>query len=368
MHVTRMLDRIDRRAFSNALAAAGLSLVAMPLLRRPARAENGATLFTWAGYDRPDLFAAYADTYGGPPAITIFGQEEEALQKLRAGFAADVLHPCTYSVSRWRDADVIQPVDTGRLAHWGDLFDRLTTVEGTVFDGQHYLVPFDWGNASVVYRTDIVGEKYQEENSWEILYDPEYKGRLAMFDGETAAVGVAALVLGYDNPWSLSDEQLAEVQELMRKQRDLLRFYWTSQTEVQQAMASGEVVAAYAWNDAVVELKQQGVPVDYMNPKEGIFTWVCGLALHSEPPGSLDAAYALIDSMTSPDSGEILIQEFGLGHSNRKAFERVPAERLEELAISSPEALFERGVFLKEVEPELKAKYIATLEQVQAGI
>src|SRR3546814_4959706 len=82
-----------------------------------------------------------------------------------------------------------------------------TTLFRSVFDGQHYLVPFDWGNASVVYRTDIVGEKYQKENSWAILYDPEYRGRLAMFDGETAAVGVAAL---------RSEEHTSELQSLMR--------------------------------------------------------------------------------------------------------------------------------------------------------
>ncbi len=33
-------------------------------------------------------------------------------------------------------------------------------------------------------------------------------------------------------------------------------------------MASGEIVAAYAWNESYVKLKQQGVPVGFMVPKE----------------------------------------------------------------------------------------------------
>ena len=35
-------------------------------------------------------------------------------------------------------------------------------------------------------------------------------------------------------------------------------------------MAAGEVVAAYAWMASNVNLKKKGVPVKYMNPKEGV--------------------------------------------------------------------------------------------------
>lgn len=373
MSEKRILDdlvsgRLSRRNFGRALAAAGVGFAVMPVLSRPARAAEEATIFTWAGYDRPELYQAYTEKHGSPPEIAVFAQEEEALQKLRAGFQADVLHPCTYSVPRWRDAGALQPVDTSRLTHWPDIWDKLKTIRGTVFDDQHWFVPFDWGNASVVYRTDLVGQKYQEDESWAILYDPEYKGRLSIFDGETACVGVGALVAGFDNPWTLSDEQLATVKDVMAKQRDLLRFYWDSKTVLVQAMAAGELVAAYAWNDAVVDLKRQGVPVKYMNPKEGIFTWVCGLTLSANPPGDPQAAYDVINAMTAPEAGEFLIKEYGLGHSNRKSFDRVPKERLEEIGISSPADLFAQGVFLEPVAPKLKQKYITAFNQAKAGL
>mgnify|MGYP003342276700 CR=1 FL=1 len=77
----------------------------------------------------------------------------------------------------------------------------------------------------------------------------------------------------------MTDEELERARELMSKQRDLLRFYWTDNTAVEQALASGELVASYAWNSALIELKKQNVPVAYMKPKEGIYTWVCGFSL-----------------------------------------------------------------------------------------
>src|SRR5690606_9648955 len=111
------------------------------------------------------------------------------------------------------------------------------------------------------------------------------------------AVLVAALVAGAADPFHMTDAELAQCKELLSRQRELLRFWWTDQSTVEQSIASGELVAAYVWNDAVVRLKQQGVPVEYMNPKEGIFTWFCGLVKCRGGAGSDEAAYDLVNAM-----------------------------------------------------------------------
>ena len=68
------------------------------------------------------------------------------------------------------------------------------------------------------------------------------------------------------------------------------RFLWKDPTEINQALASGEIVAAYAWNETPKTLKEQGIPAAYAIPKEGIFTWLCGLTLHSTGKASKEAA------------------------------------------------------------------------------
>ena len=49
-----------------------------------------------------------------------------------------------------------------------------------------------------------------------------------------------------------------------------------------------------------------------MNPKEGIWTWVCGLTLLVDGPGDQDKAYEFIDAWISPASGKNLIEMYGL--------------------------------------------------------
>ena len=111
--------RLTRRELHQAMAAAGLAAVAVPVWARPARADGAVTFFTWGGYDNPELHKAYVDKYG-PPNYSILG-EEEALQKMRAGFRPDLAHPCTYSIGRWRDSGLFQPIDVSRLANYPDV-------------------------------------------------------------------------------------------------------------------------------------------------------------------------------------------------------------------------------------------------------
>jgi spermidine/putrescine transport system substrate-binding protein len=370
MEKNRFLDllaegKLSRRDMTKALASVGLGLATVPVVRRPASAAEEVTYFTWAGYEVPELHQSYVAKYGGSPAIAFFGEEEEALQKLLAGYTPDLAHPCTYSVARWRDAGLLMPIDTARLAHFDDMFPELKTMKGTTLDDKRYFVPVEWGNSSILYRADLVDI---EEESWMLLFDERYAGKLAVYDSVDGAVIAAALALGIKDPFNMTDDQLAETRALLEKQKPLLRYYWTDQSAVEQGLASGELVAAYAWNSSVVMLKAQGLDVKYMNPKEGILTWVCGLVLIEGGPGDEQAKYDFIDAMTAPESGQFFIDTYGYGHSNMKAFEAVPLKRLEELGISSPTALFAQGVFIAEIEPSLREKYIAMFEQVKAGI
>jgi spermidine/putrescine-binding protein len=365
----RLVERkLDRRSFTRALAAAGLGIAALPVIGRPAQAAVNLTVFEWAGYDVPELHQAFIDKYGASPQFPLFGAEEEALQKLRSGFQVDVMHPCSYNCKRWREAGVLAPIDTSRLSNYPDIWPKFQEIPQTKVDGQTWFVPFDCGNSSILYRTDLVDPADVADPSWGLLFNEKYKGRLAMFNTDTTLIEIAARVLGLPNFNSLSDAELELVRPMLEKQRDLMRFYWDDATQIEQALASGEIVAAYAWNGSVKALRDQGVPVEYMIPKEGILTWVCGLTLSSAPIGDEQQAYDFIDAMLSPEAGEFLIAEQGYGHSNRKAYERVAPEVLAGLGFDNAEEKFALASVSDEADEPYRSKYIALVEEVKAGV
>lgn len=360
--------KLTRRDFTRTLAAAGVGIAALPLTGRTARAAADLTVYGWGGYDVPELFPSFMEKHGEMPNYPLFGSEEEALQKLRSGFQADIVHPCSYNVKRWREAEVLKPIDTSRLSNYADIWPKFKEIPQTVVDGETWFVPFDCGNASILYRSDLVDPEDVAEPSWGLLFNEKYKGRLAMYNTDTTLIEIAARVLGMENYTSLSDEQLEEIRPMLEKQRDLMRFYWDDATTMEQAMASGELVAAYAWNGSVKSLREQGLQVEYMVPKEGILTWVCGLVLSSSPIGDEQAAYDFIDAMISPEAGEFLIAEQGYGHSNQKSYERVPQDVLVSLGFDNPEEKFALASVSDEADEPYRSKYIALVEEVKAGV
>ncbi len=361
--------RAGRRDLMRVLAGAGLALASVPIMaRRAAAAAPELTVMEWAGYDVPEIHPGYINKYGAGPTFSIFATEEEALQKMLGGFVADLMHPCSYNIKRWKDAGILQPIDVSRVPRYADIWERFRAIPETSFDGKPYLVPFDAGLSSVIYRTDLVDAADVADPSWGLLFNEKYKGRLSMYDTDTTFIEIAARISGmYADYLHLSDEQLGTIKEMLAKQKELMKFYWSDQAQLEQAVASGEIVAAYAWNGSVTNLKKQGVPVEYMVPKEGILGWCCGMVRHAEAPGDEQAAYDLIDAMLDPEVGKYFVLEQGYYHANSKTYDLIGPEKLAEVGLSDPAATF--GALNIEPEPEepYRSKYIALVNEVKAG-
>lgn len=362
---TRGIHTMNRRELAKALGALGVGIVTFPMVRG-ARAESTISGLTWAGYDLPELMGGYIAAYGEPPQFSYIGSDDEAFQKVRAGFAPDFIHPGSYMIQQYVDADLVQPIDPGRVATWDDLAPGMKELAGAVVDGVPYFVPAEFGNSSVLYRTDMIDPAYIEDPSWAIMYDERYAGQLAWHDGAGATVEVAGLMMGFDNVFALDEAQLAEIRPLMEKQRDLTRFYWTDVTQLEQAVKTGEVVAAYAWNQSYTTLLNEGVPVGYMTPKEGILAWGSGFVIHKDAT-DLDQVYAYISAWTSPESGAWLIDNYGYGSANLKAYDLVSEARRAELGYTDPAAMIDNTIFIEALAPDTQSAYETLYNDVLAG-
>lgn len=361
---------ISRRKFNSILAGLGVGVMTMPFGWRNAHAaaEDHPTIFTWEGWDSQSHHLEYENKYGEFPNFAIFGDEEEAFAKMQAGAKYDVTHPCSYKVEIWRDAGILQPIDVSRLSHWDELIPSLKEIPGMAVGDDIYFVAADWGQTSVLYRPDLVDEKYQEEETWGILWDERYSGRLSMSDSLIDGVMVAAILGGAENPFDMNSDEVQVTRELLCKQLPLLRYYWTSPTDLENSMASDELVATSSWNDAFTALKAAGVNVKYMKPKEGAMTWVCGFCLMTDAdPAKLDKSYDAIDAFLSPDSGVVSILDEGYGHANANAFSLVPEKLLLERGLSTdPEEILSAGIFQVPIknEPVLQSMF----EEIKAGL
>ncbi|MEN6478266.1 MAG: extracellular solute-binding protein [Anaerolineales bacterium] len=254
------------------------------------------TVLDWSGYEQEVFWKDFKEQHPDVAVEwTFFADDSEAFAKLQSGFVADLVHPNMSWLQIMVDNKMLQPIDTSKLSNWPGIMEPLAKM-GQI-DGVQYLVPWEWGYDSILVRTDKVAEM---PDSWNDLWDPQYAGHVSIQDSAEGAVVVASLALGYD-PYSLTDEQLAEVKQKLIDLKPNLLGYWSDYTEINQQIASGEVwLGANCWPDAYVAVAAQGVPVEYITPVEGRIAWVYGYGIptSSENP---DLALDYINALISVD-------------------------------------------------------------------
>ncbi len=308
------------------LIAAAISLFAVPAVA----ADEGLVVLDWAGYDDPGFFQAYIDKHGDSPSYSFFGEEEEAFQKLRSGFAADVSHPCSQSVSKWYEAGVIEPIDTSRIDRWVDV--NATMKEAFVFDGEYYLLPADWGSTAVTYRGDLVDEA--DVQSLNVFLNPKFAGRISIADNVDDAYALAFLATGLSDWTQATMDDFENASAWLREAHQNVRTYWADGAELSQLLSSGEVLVAWAWNETPTTMSAEGIDVRAnRSTSEGSSTWFCGYVNVADGPNSEDKVYDFFNAWMEPRSAEYIVYEWGYGHGNQTAMDALGAEVLDEVGL-----------------------------------
>lgn len=355
---------LSRRKALESLSALGVVATVVPVTARAQDSEH-PTFFGWAGYDDENLFPAYIEQHGSSPEFAFWGDEEEGLAKVRGGYTPDVVFPCNYKIQKWVDAGVLEPIDLSLLSHWPDVLQSLHDVPGSTIGDDRYWVPIDWGLTSVTYRTDLAPE-YVGNETWEILWDPKYKGQTAVFDSLVDGVVIAGIVAGLENPFDYStQDSLDAIRPRLKSLTENLRFYSNDPTTLEQGLASGELVAATTWNESIVRLKGQGLPVAFMNPKEGAMTWVCGLSIVKGAPHR-ERAHEIINAFLDPRSRVYEMEAFGYGAATVSAFDMIDEATLTALGLSkNPEEILSAGIYQQPIAGQGALQ--ALFEEVKSG-
>jgi len=350
---------LSRREFASLLAAAGIG-VAVGGSARGASAASKLLVFEWAGYEDPMFYPEYLAGHEAP-SYAFFGGEEEALQKLLAGFEADITHPCTANINRWREAGVIRPIDTARIARWPEIIPKLLTFKGVEHDGKTWFMPWDWGYSVVAYRPDLLPA---DKPTFELMLDPRAEGKVGMNQQFDVALAVAGEIAGFADLFNPTDAEAAKLPAIWKQLVKNSRFLWSDSTEIENAVANGEVAIAYLWGSSVKSLREQGIQLEIIPP---VLPWACGLVLNTSGTADDDLAYEYLNALLDPEGGKNLLG-WGYGHANGKSFELADPAVLESLGFSDVDTLFAQGKVFDEVAPDRRDQLIEAWEEAQAGL
>ena len=324
-------------------------------------ADDGLIVFDWSGYEDEGFFQKYIAKHGDSPTYSFFGEEEEAFQKLRAGFRADVSHPCSQSVSKWLEAGLLEPLDTSRIDLWDDVNTEMK--EAFKFDGAYYLLPMDWGTTALTYRTDMVDAATMD--SLAVFLDPAYAGRIALPDNVDDIYALGYLATGITDWTKATDADFEAASAWLRQAHQNVRAYWADGAELAQLMGSGEVVVSWAWSETPATMAAEGLPVEAnRSTKEGSSSWFCGYVNLANGPNPEDKMYDFFNAWMDPGSADYIVSEWGYGHGNQTAMEAIVSDALADAGLGPVAVPVLAQVPMNQA---LREKMIAEFEKIKAG-
>jgi len=309
--------------FLTACGSSGSVAGVSPSPHPPIGSESGTlSILEWSGYEAagtpPQTLGmtaggTYTNQFGASGiSYSTIVNDDQALQKATSSGPFDVMHPCHENIQDYITRGLVQPWDPTLLPSFKDLNPNL--VKAGQMNGKQYMIPWDWGYGSLLYRTDKIDAA--DATGWELAWNPKYSGKISLWNGASTNFEIAALKLGLKNMDVFSDAQLAQAKAALLQQKPLNKVYWGSEyTEEQPNFQSGTVWITYAWQDSLVAMKAAGLQCAFLNPSQGRLSWFCGFMLGAKTQNYFHA-HQYVESFINHDACVNMTNLFYYGTSN----------------------------------------------------
>jgi len=328
---------ITRRDIFRLLGALGLTAFGASMLDRGALAADELKLIIWEGYADDAYKVPFEEANDAIISATAAatGDEMFSLMNESEGRNYDAVSASSDLPQRLYDRGLLAEIDATKLTNYDKLWDQFKSPSYITFDSKLYGVNFAWGPTIMIYNPEAITTA---PTSWSTLLDEQYSGKIATWN---YPIQIAQYALMLDpapaDPYELSDEQLAQIKDILLKQRPLVRKYWDFGQEVSDLLVNNEIVAADGWSWITLQTRAAGLDVQEAVPTEGVTGWSDSWCI-SKNAQNYDLALKWADWMIG-NEGQIGITEvMNYSITNKEAAATLTPERQQELRLVDVEA------------------------------
>ncbi len=183
---------------------------------------------------------------------------------------------------------ITQSIDTSKLTNYDKLYEIAKDPLG-----DHLGIGYTFYATSIVYRSDKVSI-----DSWQDLFKPELKGRVA-FPNVTTNQGPPSLYMLGKAMGNDAADLAAPIGEIASHKDDIVTFYVRS-SQVAQLMQQEEILAAPVGRFAWGAYTKMDMPIKWATPKEGQ-TGGMNVMIMTKGAKNEDLAYQFMDFWLSTD-------------------------------------------------------------------
>ncbi|MGI8575471.1 MAG: extracellular solute-binding protein [Egibacteraceae bacterium] len=209
-------------------------------------------IYNWADYINVDTLKAFRKEFGVDYEVTTFYNLDEALRKLSTGeLEADVFFPTSPVLPKYVAGKLLQPLNHDYLPNleknvWPELADPYYD------SGSRYSVPYAVYQTGLAWRTDQVDLKPEVmDNPWDVFWDPQYKGKVGLYDDNRETISVALFHDGVMDPNTTDQAALQKAGSSLAELVDLVNIRYSIDGAYVK-LPEGQVGLHHAWSGDMV--------------------------------------------------------------------------------------------------------------------
>lgn len=313
-----------RQALRSAAGAGGLLLAGPSVLSRRALAQSMEDELVFASnggaYQRAietEIFPEFSRRTGVKKLTYVAGQGPENLARMRVQKGKASI-------------DVVWLA--GSMGYQAEEEGLLATLDMSAIPNLRYVpaslkaektsVPLAATFMSVLYNRDIFRERgFAAPTSWWDMWDPKFKGHVGAFSsnstGQVAMLTLIAKLTAGDY------KNLDPAFQKMKELKPLVVDFFTSPGALDKAIQQKEVWISLHALQGAVQHARAGMPVEFLQPKEGVVGYTVGAGIVAGAPHPR-AATAWLDYLLAPETQTALASVLGYMPVNEQA--KVPLD------------------------------------------
>ncbi len=255
-------------------------------------------VLTWCDHTDPALLRPFEQKHNVRINMKEYDGTGVALALLEQSQPGDwdVFVVDSIDVRRVVKVGLLEPLNTKDFP-WDDIFPEIRTPELHNVNGKLYAVPEKFGYNTIAYNNKKADPADMRDAA--VLWNPKYKGRIAVYDYYIPVIEMVAIGLGI-KPSELNQSHLPAIKEKLFKMKDLSALVGDV-VQVQTALATGEVdIIAGGGEFAVSVLHKENPALDWVLPNQGGVRWQQAIGIFSASKKK-DLAVKFVQYILSPE-------------------------------------------------------------------
>lgn len=285
--------------------------------------------FNWAGDMPADVLADFTAETGIAVRYVSYDTSEEAAARLAGGEQFDLAVLENHFIPALAKQGLLRTVPSDQIPNLSHVAPAFL---GLAYDPENrYSIPYTWGTTGLVIRSDLAGGMHQ----WEDLWDHRYQGKVGLRPMPRDMIGMALKSLGY--PANSEDRRaLEDALDKLRLLRGSVQMVGEDPESAYQALESGQVVALVGWVEDYLLARDNGLPVTYVLPDEGVILWGDSYIIPASSAAPA-AAEALINFLLRPDISARITNATGYVTANADARSLIDPQLSHDPAVIPPD-------------------------------